>query len=118
MPQMPSSNGVVVPRWVIGATRKASSVRLGPRARPGGLGMHNARNGPCPNPKRALPLDAYQCKLGRTACDRSGTRRVFRARRGDAVPSCWGIAARGGPPPKGAHELRRLRVWLELRRHP
>ena len=80
--------------------------------------MHNARNGPCPNPKRALPLDAYQCKLGRTACDRSGTRRVFRARRGDAVPSCWGMAARGGPPPKGAHELRRLRVWLELRRHP
>ena len=81
-------------------------------------GTHNARNGPCPNRKRALPLGAYQCKLGRTACDRSGTRRVFRARRGDAVPSCWGIAARGGPPPKGAHELRRLRVWLELRRHP
>jgi hypothetical protein len=82
----------------------------------------------CPAPRRisvqARPhrlrskRDATRLPGAAGRCGAVVTRRVFRARRGDAVPSCWGIAARGGPPPKGAHELRRLRVWLELRRHP
>ena len=47
--------------------------------------------------KRALSLVAHQCKLSRTACDRSGTRRVGRARRGDAGRPCLANACEEGP---------------------
>ena len=50
--------------------------------------------------KRALSLVAHQCKLSRTACDRSGTRRVGRARRGDAGRPCLANACEEGPPPR------------------
>ena len=68
--------------------------------------------------KCALSLGAHQFKLDLTACDRRGTRRVFRARRCGEVRSCWAIAARDGPPPKARTSLHRLRMWPELPRHP
>ena len=58
----------------------------------------------CPNQgalrERALPLVAHQCKLSRTACDRSGTRCVGRARRGDARRPCLANACEEGPSPR------------------
>ena len=50
--------------------------------------------------KRALSLVAHQCKLSRTACDRSGTRRVGRTMRAGVGLSCRAIACGGAPPPK------------------
>ena len=50
--------------------------------------------------KRALSLVAHQCKLSRTACDRSGTRRVGRARWGGAGRPCSANACEEGPPPR------------------
>ena len=82
------------------AARADAGEWLGPRAHPGGLGVRNARNAPCPNPERALSLVAHQCKLSRTACDRSGTRRVGRARRGDAGRPCSANACEKGPSPR------------------
>ena len=68
--------------------------------------------------KRALSLVAHQCKLSHTACDRSGTRRVGRARRGGAGRPCSANACEEGPPPKGVQELNQLHKCPGLRRNP
>ena len=82
------------------AARAHAGMRLGPRAYPSGLGVRNARNAPARTRERALPLVAHQCKLSRTACDRSGTRCVGRARRGDARRPCLANACEEGPSPR------------------
>ena len=82
------------------AARADAREWLGPRAHPGGLGVRNARNAPRRTRKRALSLVAHQCKLRRTACDRSGTRRVGRARRGGAGRPCSADACEEGPSPR------------------
>ena len=71
-------------RWLgLGAAARANAgVLLGPGTHPSGLGEHNARNAPCPKPAACPTLAARQCQLDLTACDRWGTRRVGRARRG------------------------------------
>ena len=71
-------------RWLgLGAAARANAgVLPGPGTHPSGLGEHNARNAPCPKPAACPTLAAPQCQLDLTACDRWGTRRVGRARRG------------------------------------
>ena len=62
----------------------------------------------CARAQRALPEPgsvpcrsaACRVRVGRTACDRSGMRRVGRARRGDAGLPCLANACREGPSPK------------------
>ena len=107
-------------RWFGFGLHEPEHERGDHRKDPGGLGVHDARDTLCPKPaQRALRSGApQQCQLDLTACDRRGTRRVFRARRCGAVRSCWAIAARDGPPPKARTSLHRLRMWPELPRHP
>lgn len=63
--------------------------------------MRNARNTRLARTrKRAQPLVAHQCTLSRTACDRSETRRVGRARRGGAGRPCSADACEEGPSPR------------------
>ena len=105
------------------ATRRPGAAgRCGgcPRTHPGGLGVLNARDAPCPKPAAcpALRRCAGPAPSHRPA---TGTERDASAERCGAVRagrSCWAIPCGGGPPTKGAHELCRLRMRLELRRHP
>ena len=102
-------------RWFGFGLHEPEHERGDHRKDPGGLGVHDARDTLCPKPaQRALRSGApQQCQLDLTACDRRGTRRVFRARRCGEVRSCWAIAARDGPPPKARTSLHRLRMWPE-----
>ena len=83
------------------AARANAGVWLGPRA-------HPCAPGPCARAQRALPETgsvpcrsaACRVRVGRTACDRRGMRRVGRARRGDAGLPCLANACGEGPSPK------------------
>ena len=92
------------------ATARANAgVWLGPRGHPGAPG-------PCARAQRALPEPgsvpcrsaACQCKLGRTACDRRGMRRVGRGGAGRCGAAVFGQRVRGRPVPKGTQELHQL----------
>ena len=88
------------------SARHASAGRGGagrdcPGAPPGGLGVRNARDTPCPKPAaRALPPASPQGQLNLTACDRRRPRRVGWAVRGGTGLSRRAIARGGGPPPR------------------
>ena len=90
----------------IRAARDASAGRGGtvrgcPATHPGGLGVLNARDTPCPKPAgRALPPASPQGQLNLTACDRRRPRRVGWAVRGGTGLSRRAIARGGGPPPR------------------
>ena len=83
-----------------------------------GLGVPNAHNGPCPKPvacptrrRTAVPARSHRLRPVRNAtCRPGGAGRCRAAVLGHRV--WW------GPSAKGAHELPRLRMRLELRRHP
>ena len=82
-------------------TRKASSVRVRAPGRTRAVSACTTRATRLARTRRrARPLGACQYKLGRTACDRSGMRRVGRARRGDAGLLCLANACGEGPSPK------------------
>ena len=68
--------------------------------------------------KCALSLGAHQFKLDLTACDRRGTRRVGRARRGGAGLSCLAVACWAVFTLNGTHELHKLHKCLGMRRSP
>ena len=107
----------------IRAARDASAGRGGtvrgcPGTHPGGLGVLNARDTPCPKPAEcpALRRCAGPAPSHHLRSARSATRRPSGAGR-----SCWAVLGPRvwwRPSPKGAHELPRLRMRLELRRHP
>ena len=91
---------------------------LGPRAHPGGLGVRNTRNAPCPNPE-ACPAPrrtSVQAQPHRLRSKRDATRRPGAAGRcGAAV---LGQRVRGRPVPKGMQELNQLHTCPGLRRNP
>ena len=107
----------------IGAERDASAGRGGavrgcPVTHPGGLGVLNARDVPCPKPaacpalrRCAGPAPSHRLRPARSATRRPG-----------GTGRCWAVVLGHRvwwrPSAQGAHELCRLRMRLELRRHP
>ena len=91
---------------------------LGHRAHPGGLGVRNARNAPCPNPEacpvpRRTPVQAQPHRL---RSKRDATRRPGAA--GGCGAAVLGQRVRGRPVPKGMQELNQLHTCPGLRRNP
>ena len=85
---------------------------------PRGLGVPNAHNGPCPKPvacptrrRTAVPARSHRLRPVRNATCRAGGEVRCRA-------AVLGHRVWRRPSAKGAHELPRLRMRLELRRHP
>ena len=89
-----------------------------PRAHPGGLGEHNARDtlsplpAACPTRRRtAVPAPSHRLRSARNATRRPG-----------AAGRCWSVVLGHHvwrrPSVKDARELHRLRMRQELRRHP
>ena len=64
------------------AARANAGAWLRPRTHPGSLSEHNARNAPVRSRQCALGSGGQQGQIDLTACDRCGTRRVGRGRRG------------------------------------
>ena len=100
------------------AARANAGAWLGPRTHPGGLGVPNARDAPCPKPagcpvqlRTAGPSPSHRLRSVRSA-----TREPGSAGRYWSMVQAHRVWWR--PSAKGAHELHRLRMRLELRRHP
>ena len=85
---------------------------------PGGLGVLNARDVPCPEPAAcpAVRRCAGTAPSHRLRSVRSATREPGSAGRYWSMVQAHRVWWR--PSAKGAHELHRLRMRLELRRHP
>ena len=100
------------------AVRADAGEWLGPRAHPGGLGVRNARNAPCPNPEacpvpRRTPVQAQPHRL---RSKRDATRRPGAA--GGCGAAVLGQRVRGRPAPKGVQEVNQLHKCPGLRRNP
>ena len=97
---------------------RGGAVRSCPETHPGGLGVLNARDMPCPKPaacpvprRTTVPAPPHRLRWVGNA-----TRRPGGAVRCGAVVVGRRVGWR--PSAKGAHELSRLHMCLELRRHP
>ena len=97
---------------------RGGAVRSCPETHPGGLGVLNARDTPCPKPaacpaprRTTVPAPPHRLRWVGNATRRPGV-----AGRCGAVVR--GHRVRQRPSAKGAHELPRLHVCLGLRRHP
>ena len=89
------------------AARANAGAWLGPGTRPGSLGEHKACDAPCPKPAARPTLAARRrAQLDLTACDRWGTRRVGRARRG-------GVGLSNGAPGQSQRAQRAQRASPE-----
>ena len=99
------------------AARANAGAWLGPGTHPGGLGVLNARDVPCPKPAEcpAVRRCAGPAPPHRLRSARSATRRPGGTGRYGAVVLSHRVRQR--PSAKGAHELCRLRMRLELRCH-
>ena len=91
---------------------------LGHRAHPGGLGVRNARNAPCPKPavspaqwRAAGPAQPHRLRSKRDATRRPGAA-------GGCGAAVLGQRVRGRPVPKGVQELNQLHKCPGLRRNP
>ena len=100
------------------AARANAGAWLGPGTHPSGLGEHNARDTLCPKPaacpatrRTAGPAQPHRLRWVRTATRRPGGA-------GRYGPVVLGHRVWWRPSAKGAHELPRLHMCLELRRHP
>ena len=100
------------------SARRGRKVWGYPGVHPGGLGVLNARDMPCQKPAEcpAVRRCAGHAPSHRLQSTRNATRRPSGAVQcGAAV---LGHRVWWRPSPKGAHELHRLRMCLELRPHP
>jgi len=99
------------------AARANAGAWLGPGTHPGGLGVLNARDTPCPQPAAcpAVRRCAGPAPSHRLRSARSATRRPGGA--GRYMHVVLGHRVWWRPSAQGAHELHRLRMRLELRRH-
>ena len=99
------------------STRRGRKERGCPGVHPGGLGVLNARDTSCPQPAEC---PAVRRCTGPAPSHRLRSARSVSRRTGGAGRSCWAVLGPRvwwRPSPKGAHELLRLRMCLELRRH-
>ena len=99
------------------AVRANAWLWFGLGAHPSGLGVHNARDTPCPKPE-ACPAHrrtSVQARPYRLRSARNARRRPGGAVRGGAV--VFGRRVRG-PPLKGIQELHKLHKCLGMRRNP
>ena len=106
------------------SVRHASAGRGGagrdcPGAPPGGLGVPNARDTPCPKPAGACPATRFTAgpaQPHRLRSKRDASRRPGAA--GGCGAAVLGRRVRGRPVPKGMQELNQLHKCPGLRRNP
>ena len=100
------------------AVRANAWLWFGLGAHPGGLGVHNARDTPCPKPE-ACPAHrrtSVQARPYRLRSARNATRRPGAA--GRWYCRVWSSRAGAGPPLTGTQELHKLHRCLWMRRNP